>query len=72
MADFEISKDEKQDKLKLPVPIGHMTLTRSQPNPGSFVQLGTLRINDEETSLEGEFELYLNDQTPQSADYVKD
>jgi len=65
MSDFEISKDEKQDKLKLPVPIGHMTLTRNQPNPGSFVQLGTLRINDEETSMEGEFELYLNDLTPQ-------
>ncbi|PKL51290.1 MAG: hypothetical protein CVV42_00125 [Candidatus Riflebacteria bacterium HGW-Riflebacteria-2] len=65
MSDFEIRKDEKQDKLKLPVPIGHLTLTRSQPNPGSFVQLGTLRINDEETSLEGEFELYLNDLTAQ-------
>ncbi len=71
-SDFEVSKDEKQDKMKLPVPIGHMTLTRSQPNPGSFVQLGTLRLNDEETSMEGEFELYLNDLTPQDAGAMKD
>jgi hypothetical protein len=71
-ADFEVNKDEKQKKLQLPVPIGHMSLTRSQPNPGNFVQLGTLRINDEETAMEGEFELYLNDLTPQDAGDMKD
>lgn len=64
-ADFEVSKNKKQDKLRLPVPVGHMSISRSQPSPGSMVYLGTLRLNDEETSIDGEFELYLNDQSPQ-------
>ena len=63
-SDFEASKDEKEQKLRLPVPVGHIAINRSQPDPGSVVYLGSLRLNDEETKNEGEFELYLNDHTP--------
>lgn len=71
-SDFEQPKDAKQDKLRLPVPVGHMSISRSQPNPGNFVYLGSLRLNDEETKTEGEFELYLNDLTPADSESFKD
>lgn len=62
MSDFDVKKDEKPDKLKLPMPIGHMSLKKSDRNQP--ILLGTLRINDEETAMQGEFDLYLNDLTP--------
>ncbi|MBU1107672.1 MAG: hypothetical protein KKB51_13455 [Candidatus Riflebacteria bacterium] len=64
-SDFETSKDKKEQKQSLPVPVGHIAIDRSQPNPGSVVFLGSLRLNDEETKIDGEFDLYLNDHTPQ-------
>ncbi|PKL43003.1 MAG: hypothetical protein CVV41_11400 [Candidatus Riflebacteria bacterium HGW-Riflebacteria-1] len=59
-SDFAQPKDAGQDKLRLPVPVGHMSISRNQPNAGSIVYLGSLRLNDEETKVEGEFDLYLN------------
>lgn len=71
-ADFESNQDKKQDRLRLPVPVGHMSINRSQPSPGNMVYLGTLRLNDEETSIDGEFELYLNDHSSPDIGELKD
>lgn len=55
---------EQQSKEKLPMPLGHVSLTISQPEPGNSVFLGSLRLNDEKvTTVTGEFELFLNDVT---------
>lgn len=62
-AGFKSSSDQ-QEKEKLPVPLGHVSLTLSQPDPGSSVILGSLRLSDEKVAaVSGEFELYLNDIT---------
>ncbi|HOI89221.1 MAG TPA: hypothetical protein PLK28_01790 [Candidatus Rifleibacterium sp.] len=51
-------------ELKLPVPLGHVSLNLSEPDPGCPVITGSLRLKDEKvTSVSGEFELYLNDMT---------
>mgnify|MGYP003612903182 CR=1 FL=1 len=56
------SSSGKADSL--PVPIGHVSLNLSEPEPGNPVILGSLRLNDEKvTAVNGEFELYLNDIT---------
>ncbi len=48
----------------LPVPIGHVSLNLSEPEPGNPVILGSLRLNDEKvTAVNGEFEIFLNDIT---------
>lgn len=55
---------EQQKKEELPVPLGHVSLTLSQPDPTSSVITGSLRLNDEQvSSVSGEFDLYLNDIT---------
>lgn len=56
---------EKSKKAELPVPVGHLSLALNQPDPLNTVWLGTLRLKDEKVeTVSGEFELYLNDQTP--------
>ncbi len=51
-------------ELKLPVPLGHVSLNLSEPDPGCPVITGSLRLKDEKvTAVSGEFELYLNDMT---------
>lgn len=52
------------NELKLPVPLGHISLNLSEPDPGCPVITGSLRLKDEKvTAISGEFELYLNDMT---------
>ena len=49
---------------KLPIPLGHVSLNLSEPDPGCPVITGSLRLKDEKvTAVSGEFELYLNDMT---------
>lgn len=56
-------KDKNQSQLE--VPVGHISIKLSQPDPGSLVWLGTLRLTDEKVeSVSGTFDLYLNDITP--------
>jgi len=51
-------------ELKLPVPLGHVSLNLSEPDPGCPIITGSLRLKDEKvTAVSGEFELYLNDMT---------
>jgi hypothetical protein len=53
------------EKNELPVPVGHISLSINQPDPQNLVWLGSLRLKDEKAeTVSGEFELYLNDQTP--------
>lgn len=61
------AKSEKKDKARaeLEIPVGHISIKLSQPDPGSLVWLGTLRLTDEKVeAVSGTFDLYLNDITP--------
>ncbi len=65
------TKSEKSDKTKaeLEIPVGHISIKLSQPDPGSLVWLGTLRLTDEKVeAVSGTFDLYLNDITPPKTD----
>ena len=64
---------DKENLKKLPVPLGHVSLTLSEPEPGNPVILGSLRLKDEKvTTVSGEFELYLNDITKKMQQNQKD
>jgi len=63
--EFPIHSGSDSDEKKLPMPLGHVSLTQSEPEPGNPVILGSMRLKDEKVpAISGEFELYLNDLTP--------
>lgn len=59
------SMTEKDGEKELEVPIGHISLTASKPDPKNRVFTGKLRIISEKAEgIKGEFDIYLNDNTP--------
>ena len=62
--EFTTPAGSDSNEKKLPIPLGHVSLTLSEPEPGNPVILGSMRLKDEKvTAITGEFELYLNDIT---------
>jgi len=64
--DSPMSSDKAaKTSTELEAPVGHISIKLNQPNPGTFVWLGTLRLTDEKVeSVSGTFDIYMHDITP--------